>query len=431
LASTATLTPAPLLLDPKTVEQHSLRRKEPRWLLESRLAAADRFQPDAWPTGEEEEWRRFPLKDVPRGPLLPTLDHLPAIQFKLEPEATAEGVIFKGLLRASLDNPELVRPHIAPGEGIGSHAAFRALADALWSAGSTFVYVPAGVQVRQPLVLEKIWPAGDDPMLSRTIVVAERDSSVTLVEDLVSEGGQSRIAIPHVDLAAGPGSRVRYVGIRRFAPGVLDLGFQRFRSARDSDLGGLNVFAGGGRSKVGIESDIEGDGAVVKLWGLVAAGDDQRIDVNSFQRVDGKGSQSDLLYLSALYDRAKAVFYGKIRVEATSSGTGSYQECRNMLLSDKAGADPIPVLEILTNDVARCGHGATAGALGDEELFYAMSRGFDRDAAQQLLVHGFFRRVINQLADEHVRQRVLNALRPRIGNIAEMGILPTAEEAHV
>src|SRR5438128_924854 len=140
-------------------------------------------------------------------------------------------------------------------------------------------------------------------------------------------------------------------------------------------------------------------------------------------RSSWRSAQSDLLYLSALYERAMAIFYGKIRVEPTSHGTGSYQECRNMLLSPEAGADPIPVLEILTNDVVRCGHGATAGALGDEELFYAMSRGFDRDQAQQLMVHGFFRRVINQLDDEHVRQRVLNALRPRIGNIAEMGVL--------
>jgi Fe-S cluster assembly protein SufD len=423
LVSTATLTPVPLLLDPETVEQHSLRREEPRWLRDARLAAAERFTPESWPTGAEEEWRRFPLKDLPEGPLVSTLDHLPGIQFKLEPEAAAQGVIFKGLLRASLDNPELVRPHIGPGDGITSHAAFRAIADALWSAGSTFVHVPTDVAVDMPIVVEKVWPAGDEAMLSRTIVVAERGSTVTIVEDLSSEGTARRIAIPHVDLVAGPGARVRYVAIRRFAPGVLDLGFQRFRSASDSDLGVHNVFAGAGRSKVGIESDIEASGATVKLYGLVAAGDEQRIDVNSFQRVDGRASQSDLLYLSALYDRAKAVFYGKIRVEPTSSGTGSYQECRNMLLSDHAGADPIPVLEILTNDVVRCGHGATAGALGDEDLFYAMSRGFDRDQAQQLMVHGFFRRVINHLDDEHVRQRVLNALRPRIGNIAEMGVL--------
>ena len=424
MASAATLVPqVPLLLDRDTVEQHSLRREEPSWLREARLAAVERFTPESWPTGQEEEWRRFPLKDLPAGSLVSTLDRLPGIQYKLEPEAAAQGVIFKGLLRASLDNPDLVRPHIAPGEGIPSHAAFRAIADALWSAGSTFVHVPADVVLAMPIVVEKVWPEGSDAMLSRTIVVAERGSTVTIVEDLSSEGTAARIAIPHVDVYAGPGAKVRYAAIRRFAPGVVDLGFQRFRSASDSDLAVHNVFAGEGSSKVGIQSDMEGNGARVNLYGLDAAGDHQRIDVNSFQQVDGKSSQSDLLYLSALYDHAKAIFYGKIRVEATSSGTGSYQECRNMLLSDHAGADPIPVLEILTNDVVRCGHGATAGALGDEDLFYAMSRGFDRDQAQQLMVHGFFRRVINHLDDEHVRQRVLNALRPRIGNIAEMGVL--------
>jgi len=419
-----------LLLDRKTVEQFSQRRDEPEWLRRARVASAERFSPDTWPTGEEEEWRRFPLRDVPTGQLPSPLDHLPGIAFRLEPDAIASGVIFKGLLRASLDHPDLVRRWLAePPDGMPSHAAFRALAGALWSAGSTFLYIPPNVEIKMPLVLEKAWPAGEYAMISRTIVVADRGSSLTLVEDLTSEPGpRERLAVPLLEVHAGDGAKVRYVGIRRFAENVWDLGTQRYRSARDSELASLNVFVGSGRTKAGIESDIEAGGGIVKLYGLVAAGDAQRIDVNSFQDLDGRGSQSDLLYLSALYDSAKAVFYGKIRVEATSSGTGSYQECRNMLLSKKASADPIPVLEILTNDVARCGHGATAGALGDEELFYAMSRGFDRQAAQQLLVHGFFRRIINQLADEHVRQRVLNALRPRIGNIAEMGVLPTADE---
>jgi Fe-S cluster assembly scaffold protein SufB len=171
------------------------------------------------------------------------------------------------------------------------------------------------VIVGMPIVVEKVWPAGGDAMLSRTIVVAERGSTVTIVEDLTSEGTTPRIAIPHVDVYAGPGAKVRYAAIRRFSPGVVDLGFQRFRSASDSDLAVHNVFAGEGKSKVGIQSDMEGNGARVNLYGLVAAGDHQRIDVNSFQQVDGRSSQSDLLYLSALYDHAKAIFYGKIRVE--------------------------------------------------------------------------------------------------------------------
>src|SRR2546428_6540542 len=97
------------------VEQHSLRRGEPRWLRESRLEALERFTPDAWPTGEEEEWRRFSLKDLPARPLLSTLDPLPGNQFKLEVEATAAGGIFKSLLRAALGNPALGSPYTAPG----------------------------------------------------------------------------------------------------------------------------------------------------------------------------------------------------------------------------------------------------------------------------------------------------------------------------
>jgi Fe-S cluster assembly protein SufD len=249
------------------------------------------------------------------------------------------------------------------------------------------------------------------------VVVAERGSSVTLVEEVTSDGGgKGRVAIPGVEVIAGDGAQVRYVGIQRFGDDVWDLGFQRYLSARDSTIASFNVLVGSHKTKLGLDSEIQGDGATVKLYGLVAAGSDQRIDVNSLQRLDGRASTSDLLYLSALYDRAHATYYGIIRVEPTSHGTGSYQECRNMLLSDKAGADPIPVLEILTNDVARCGHGATAGRLDDLELFYVMSRGLDRASAEQMLVRGFFQRVINVIPDPQVGARVLAALAPRIGS---------------
>ena len=93
---------------------------------------------------------------------------------------------------------------------------------------------------------------------------------------------------------------------------------------------------------------------------------------------------------------------------------------RNLLLSDKAGANPIPVLEILTNDVARCGHGATAGKMDEEEIFYVLSRGIDRTTAEQLLVRGSFARVMDNIPDVSVRARILEALRPRIGRVAEI-----------
>ncbi len=413
----------PLSLATEQVEALARWRSEPAWLLEARLRSLSRFTPESWPTGLEEEWRRFPFAGLPSTALIREPDGAdPPSEYGSVPvEAARSGVVFDRWVDAMRDHPDLVRRWLDEGDGIASHGAFRALNGAAFGHGSTFLYVPAGVTVELPLHVHKRWTAGDRAIVFRTIVVAERGSSVTFVEELSSEpGGPGRLAIPGLLVHAGEGAQVRYVQIQRFADDVWDLGFQRYVSARDSSIASFNVQVGSGRSKIGVASDIEGDGAEVKLYGLVAAGGSQRIDVNSLQRLDGKGSSSDLLYLSALYGSAKAVYYGVIRVEPTSSGSGSYQECRNMLLSDKAGADPIPVLEILTNDVARCGHGATAGALDDSELFYVMSRGFDRSSAEQLLVRGFFQRVINNIPDVQVRSRVLDALAPRIGRVAEL-----------
>ena len=410
-------------LDRATVERLSIGRGEPDWLLEDRIAALERFEEAEFPTGQEEEWRRFPLKELPRVNAAELLDvaHPPSEYGSVPLDASRKGLVFDRWTSAVRDHPDLVRRWLPDGRGMPSHAAFRAWAGALYGHGSTFLYVPAGLHVELPLEVHKRWAAGTSPIVFRTLVVAEEGSSVTLLEELSSEGGGSgRLAVPSVEVRAGPGAVVRYVGIQRYSDDVWEIGQQRNISERDSFLANFNVLVGSRRTKLGVESDIRASGAQVKLYGLVAAGDHQRIDVNSLQRVDGKASTSDLLYLSALYEAAHAIFYGVIRVEPTSSGTGSYQECRNMLLSNKAGADPIPVLEILTNDVVRCGHGATAGRIDDTELFYIMSRGLDRSTAEQLLVRGFFQRVVNDIPDVQVRARVISALAPRIGRIAEV-----------
>ncbi|MDQ2952821.1 MAG: SufD family Fe-S cluster assembly protein [Chloroflexota bacterium] len=417
-----------LPLDRETVERLSVGRGEPNWLLADRLAALARYVAAPAPTGHEEEWRRFPLRELPAARLadLPDVNHPPSEYSSVPLDAAHHGLIFDRMLNVAREHPDLVKRWLPTGEGMASHSVFRALSDALFAHGSTFLYVPAGLHVELPLEVHKRWAAGTEPIVFRTIVVAEANSSVTLVEETSSESGGPRIAVPSLQVYAGPGAQVRYVGIHNFAEDVWEIGQQRIVSARDSVLASFNVMVGSARSKLGFESDIRGDGAEVKLYGLVAAGGTQRIDINSFQRLDGKASTSDLLFMSALYGSAKAVNYGVVRVEPTSSMTGSYQECRNMLMSDKAGADPIPVLEILTNDVARCGHGATAGAVDADEMFYVMSRGLPRMDAEQMLVRGFFQRVVEKIPQPQVRAKVLAALAPRIGRVAEFETVAAA-----
>ena len=161
---------------------------------------------------------------------------------------------------------------------------------------------------------------------------------------------------------------------------------------------------------------MNGKGGTSRVLGLLAAGDDQQIDINTVQDLAADHTTSDLLYLSALYDRAHASFYGVTNVRHGTRQTSSYQECRNLLLSPHAGAEPIPVLEIEANDILRCGHGATAGAIDPATLFYAQTRGMGADEAERMIVRGFFEQVVAQIVDETIRERIITALARRIGS---------------
>ena len=388
-------------------------RGEPRWLTDQRLAAVERYLETPWPrTDVGEEWRRFPLKDVPYDAIA---QELTAGRGRGR-GASYVNAPLEDLSNASRPEPnglELLRDQLAKTDGPRAQDAIRAYAAAGWTNGH-FVRVPAGLDVPEPIEIVTV------PSISRTVVVIERGARATVVERLLGGADEPQLAMPVLDVHLEDDAQLNYVQIQHFAPSVWMLGSQQYRSARASKLESFNVFAGASAAKVGIGSDIRGDGAIVHLNGLVAAGDDQKIDFNVFQDLHGSHSESILLYLSALYDRAKAVTYGVIRVEPESRATSSYQECRNMLLSEHAGADPIPVLEILTNDVLRCGHGATAGAIDDADLFYVQSRGLPRDEAERLIVRGFFERVIEKVADPDVRRQMLRALEPRIGVVAAL-----------
>jgi Fe-S cluster assembly protein SufD len=221
-----------------------------------------------------------------------------------------------------------------------------------------------------------------------------------------------------VDLRAERGSRVRYGSLQLLGDGAWRVSAQRVVVGTDAEVTTLNAEIGSHITKLGVEVQMAGKGGTSKLLGVLAAGDDQMIDINSRQDLLASHTTSDLLYLSALYDQAHAAFYGLTRVRPEAKQTSSYQECRNLLLSPGAGAEPIPVLEIETNDILRCGHGATAGAIDPTQMFYAQTRGLTADEAERMIVRGFFERAVADIGSEPIKARVLAALAARIGQEA-------------
>jgi Fe-S cluster assembly protein SufD len=330
-------------------------------------------------------------------------------------DLAAAGVVFSDLRLAVRDHPELVRGVIGQRETMAPHAHFWALAHAAWT-GGTFLYVPKGVVVDRTLVASAQLPDSGVAWFPLSLVVAEAGSDVTLLEQVSSPDGARAWYGGIVDLVVGEGARLRYANLQQLGDATWNVGAQRVEVGRDAEVTTLNAEVGSSVTKVGLDVRMTGTGGTSRLLGLLAAGGTQHIDINSLQDLIGSHTTSDLLYLSALYDEARAAFYGVTRVEKQAKGTSSYQECRNLLLSPKAGAEPIPVLEIETNDILRCGHGATAGAIDPIQAFYAQSRGLSPDEAERLIVRGFFEQVVAQIHSEEIRQRVLGALASRIGS---------------
>ena len=407
-----TLAATAATLDAAAVARISDLLDEPGWLRELRAAWWNRAETTPPPTGQEEEWRRTDLAGLPRdGELL--LD-APTVEVSLPPGTAEAGVVVADLRTAVREHGDLVRRHLGQVEGIASHAHFWALAQAAWT-GGVFCHVPRGVAVDGTIVIRTELARADVTYLPVTLVVAEEGASVTLLEEVGSPDGTATWYGGVVEVIAGQASRVRYANLQQLGNGAWNIGSQRVVVGQDAEVTTLNAEVGSSVTKIGLDVQMIGKGGTSRLLGLLAAGDDQHIDINSEQDLHGSYTTSDLLYLSALYDDARAAFYGVTKVRAGSRQTSSYQECRNLLLSPTAGAEPIPVLEIETNDILRCGHGATAGAIDQIQMFYAQTRGLDAESAERMIVRGFFEQVVAQVRDETIRERVLAALARRIG----------------
>lgn len=400
-------------LDATSVARISEHNREPEWLAAWRREWWQRAATTPWPTGQEEEWRRTSLDDLPRdGELLLAAEFRPYLP---DPSLAERGVIFTDLPSAARDHPELVRRHLGQHAAPASHAVFWALSMAAWT-GGTFLYVPRGVEIDGTLIARITQPRADVTFLPHSLIVAEPGSSVRLLEELVSPGGAPGWFGGTVEVVAAEGARVRYANLQRLGNEVWNIGAQRVEVGADADVTTLNTEVGSRITKLGLELTMSGRGGTSLLLGLLAAAASQQIDINSLQDLAASHVTSDLLYLSALYDHAHSAFYGVTRVRPAARQTSSYQECRNLLLSPNAGAEPIPVLEIETNDILRCGHGATAGALDPVQLFYAQSRGLDPEAAERLIVRGFFEQVMSRISDEPIHSAMLAALAERIGH---------------
>lgn len=418
---------------------------DPSWLRERRLAAWDAYERTPMPTTRLEEWRYTDLSVLLRledlslpgdgdsgsapAALPPRLlremaaDEASAgrlvilngrvVSVELDPGLAAQGVVLTSLRAAAEEQEEMVRRHLATEALPPSEGKFPALNAALWRDG-VFLHVPKGVQVDRPIRVSRWIGTPGEAFLTRTLVIAERESRVSIVDEMLSDDlpGQTLLSSA-VEVLARDGAQVQYVSLQRMGRGVFHQAVQRTLAGRDATLDTLNVSLGASVARLDLHARLLGPGANSDMLGLYFADGDQHFDHNTRQDHEAPHTNSDLLYKGALEDRSRAVFRGIIRVHPGAQRTDAYQTNRNLLLSPDARVDSLPNLEIEADDV-KCSHGATVGQLDADALFYLMSRGMSRRQAERLVVQGFLGEVLGRLPLGGVTDKVLRVIQEKL-----------------
>ena len=393
-----------------TAETLDQLQGEPGWLRERREKAFEAFAKLPAPSKTDEEWRRTDVSRLDLSGLAPLAHGYGAGLDGHGP--LPAGVVLKPLAVAAVENPELVQPKLfslvrADRDRFGAlHAAF--------FTGGTFLYVPEGVVVDRPIIGQHISPA-ESTVLPHTLIVAGKGAKFDYLDEYIAENDdESGYRSGSTEIFLGEGSQVGYVAVQKWGRNVWHFSDQRAELGKDSSLRLFNVTLGGKFSKTRVEASLAGEGSNAELKAIYFASGEQFFDFHTLQDHRVGNTRSDLLFKGALSEAARTVYAGLIRIEKHAARSDAYQANRNLVLSDRAKATSVPMLEIDNNDV-RCTHGATVGPVDPEHLFYLRSRGIPERTAKRMLIQGFFGDVLDRIPFEHARKLVEAELESRIG----------------
>ena len=440
----------------------SERLGEPAWLAKRRLEAWRLFEEAPMPDPLSEEWKRVDTERLTLDGLTPYAaagaiegaKGLPrelrslwderekvagrvvqvdsdVVYSALEESLRAKGVIVAGLHPAAREHEDIVREHLlsvvpaAEWKYVSLHAA-------LWT-GGCLVYVPQGVEIELPVEYSIGLTAPGTLVFPHLLIVAEANSRVTVIQEGAGPAGAGRnrergtrtMAPPRpgglnvvsgaVEVIAREGAQVSFVDVQRYGTSAQSFSTMRALLGRGASFRPVLLGLGGSLTKSRLDVRMEGEGSRALLSGLFFGSGDQQFHYDTLQDHIAPRTESDLLFKSALDDRASAIWNGVVDVRTTASQASANQTSRNLLLSDKASASPTPILEISAFDVTRCSHGATVGPVDREQIFYLQSRGIPAEEAERMLVDGFFAEVLERVPSERLRQRVERVLERKRG----------------
>ena len=412
----------------------------PQVLRKYRSESWQAYQDLPFPTQKDEAWRRTSLRDfdfesvqlskpdqsadtgqfpvgvIPEGLLKERSTALLSprgVEINRSEKLLKAGVIFSSLETAAENYPDLVErilgKVISPGEG-----KFAAVTGA-FAAHGIFIYVPKGVEVKEPLLGISFAGGEGTAHFSQTLIYLEEGASLNYLQETLSPFDQKNPSLTgeNLEIYVGQNARLNITELQTYGDNVWSFGHKKALVERDGYLEWEIGALGSALSKHFVSVDLVGQGAEARVSGLLFAEHDQHLSYNTLQRHLAPRTTSDLLFKAVLKGSSRSVWRGMIYVAPGARHVDGYQANRNLILDPAARSDSIPGLEILNNDV-RCTHGSTVGKIDQEQLFYLLSRGIPQKEAEQLIIQGFFQDILSRFVIKEVGEEVWQSIRTRL-----------------
>ena len=422
-------------LNEKVVREISAQKGEPEWMLDFRLRSLAIYNAKPMPTwGGDLSQLESVLGDIffyvrPQERMERSWDDVPAniketfdrlgipeaerdilagvgaqyesemVYHSLKEEWEAQGVIFDSIEDGLRNHPELFREHFATVVPPGDNK-FAAMNSAVWSGGS-FVYIPPGVELETPL--QAYFRVNQEQMgqFERTLIIADEGSRAHYIEGCTApvystESFHSGV----IEIVVKPGAHFRYTTIQNWSNNMYNLVTQRSMVHEDATMEWLDGNLGSKLTMKYPSCFLVGERAHGSILSIAYAGNGQHQDTGGKVVHAAPRTSSSIISKSISKGSGRSSYRGLCKVYEGSTDAKSNVECDALLIDEAARTDTYPYIEIDENQ-STVGHEARVSKVGEEQIFYLMSRGMSEEEAMALIVRGFIEPIARQLPLEY------------------------------
>ena len=321
------------------------------------------------------------------------------VYHSIQKRLTDQGVVYTDMETALVEYEDIVREYFMTLVPPKDHK-FAALHGAVWSGGS-FVYVPAGVNVKIPLQSYFRLNAAGAGQFEHTLIIVEKGASLHFIEGCSApKYNVTNLHAGCVELFVGEGARLRYSTIENWSRNMMNLNTKRALVEKDGIIEWVSGSFGSAVSCLYPCSVLHGEGAKCEFTGVTFASKGQHLDTGASVIHVAPNTSANINTRTISKSGGAATYRSAVKITKAAHHAKCSVNCESLMLDDESRSDTLPVMDIEGAE-ADVGHEAKIGRISEDAIFYLMARGIDEQEARAMIVRGFVEPIAKELPLEY------------------------------